>query len=143
MCRFPIEDYPKAESALVGEPGNIFLQYHSYAGEIFIHGVIGVVFSAMLLFLWILFFIGRYLCCCLWSQRFCFLCSPIPSKDGYRTCRDIYLPVIFYFVGGIAIAVAASLAFIGNEDISVAASNAFLHANGLVSDLMKFLGRSR
>lgn len=32
---------------------------------------------------------------------------------------------------------------LGNEDISKATSNAFLHADGLVTDLMKFLDRSR
>jgi hypothetical protein len=115
--RFPIEEYTRAESALVGESGDIALQFHSYAGGIATVGLIGAAVSLVLLFLWVVFFIGRYFCCCLWTQGFCFLCSPIPSKDGYRTFRDIILPVVFYIIATVAIAVATAIAFIGNEDI--------------------------
>lgn len=142
LSRFPAHEYANAETALVGEWGDLSLQYNSYAGGVAIVGLVGAIVSLTILILWIIFFIGRYFCCCLWTQSFCFLCSPIP-KDEYRTCRDILLPVIFYIMASVAIAVATAIAFIGNEDISVATSNAFLTADGLVSDLMKFLGRSR
>lgn len=140
--RFPPDEYDNAESALVGQMGDISLQYNSYAGGIVIFAVVGAAVALLLLLLWVVFFVGRYLCCCLWTQAFCFLCSPIP-KDEYRTCQDILLPVVFYLAAGVAIAVATALAFIGNEDISVATSNAFLHADGLVTDLIRFLSRSR
>lgn len=140
--RFPQQEYERAESALVGQMGDISLQYNSYGGGIVIFALVGAIVSLLLLVLWVIFFIGRYLCCCLWTQAFCFLCSPIP-KDEYRTCQDILFPVLFYLAAGVAIVTATALAFIGNEDISIATSNAFLHADGLVTDLMRFLGRSR
>ena len=134
--RFPVEDYKGAEAALTAQTAD------SYAGGIALVGLIGTAISLLLLFFWIIFFVGRYFCCCLWSQAFCNLCSPIPKED-YRICLDIILPVIIYVIALIAIVISSSMAFVGNEDISVAASNAFLHSDGLVTDLMRFLGRSR
>ena len=142
LYRFPTNEYAGAETALVGEWGDLSLQFNSYAGGVAIAGLIGAIVSLIFLILWVIFFVGRYVCCCLWTQGFCFLCSPIP-KDEYRTCRDLILPVIFYILASVAIALATAIAFIGNDDISVATSNGFLTADGLVSDLMKFLGRSR
>jgi hypothetical protein len=110
--RFPSDDYADAESELIGEMGDISSQFNSYAGGIGIFGVVGAAISLLLLLLWIVFFIARYFCCCLWTQGFCFLCSPIP-KDEYRFFQDILLPVVFYLIAGAGIAVATSMAFIG------------------------------
>jgi hypothetical protein len=51
--------------------------------------------------------------------------------------------VFLYLLTLVGIITAGSLAFVGNEDISVALSNTFLHADGLVEDLIAFLGRSK
>ncbi|KAL3781578.1 hypothetical protein HJC23_007098 [Cyclotella cryptica] len=135
--RFPVEAYNKAEAALMERTPN------SYAGEIALFGLIGAAVSMILLLIWLVFFVGRFFCCCLWSKGFCYLCSPVPKQKGYRTFQDIILPVIFYIIALVAIAAATSMAFLGNEDINVATSNAFIHADGLVIDLTRFLGRSR
>lgn len=117
----------------------------SYAREIAQIGVIGCIVAILMLLFWVVFFIGRYLCCCLWvpCSKFCFLCSPIPKKDGYSTFRDVIFPVFLYLVSLVGVTAAGSMAFIGNEDISVAITNTFLHADGLVEDLSLFLGRSK
>lgn len=58
-------------------------------------------------------------------------------------CQHIIIPVFLYLLTLVGIITAGSLAFVGNEDISVALSNTFLHADGLVEDLIAFLGRSK
>jgi len=118
---------------------------NSYVREVGLLGLIGCIVSSLLLLCWIGFFIGRYLCCCLWSpfEGCCFLCSPVPKKDGYKMCQHIIIPVFLYLLTLVGIITAGSLAFVGNEDISVALSNIFLHADGLVDDLIVFLGRSK
>ena len=118
---------------------------NSYVREIGQLGLIGCIVSSLLLLCWVVFFIGRYLCCCLWSpfEGFCSLCSPVPKKDGYKMCQHIIIPVFLYLLALVGIITAGSLAFVGNEDISLALSNTFLHADGLVEDLLVFLGRSK
>ena len=135
--RFEVDAYAKAADALYGTK-------NSYMREIAEVGLIGIVISALLLISWILFFIGRYLCCCLWNRcaSCCFTCSTVPRKEGYKTCQHIVIPGMLYLVTLVAIIAAGSLAFVGNEDISVALSNTFLHADGLGEDLSTFLVRS-
>ena len=110
--RFEADAYTNAATALYGTND-------SYAREIAQFGIIGAVVSFLVLLFWFLFLIGRYLCCCLWipCSGFCFLCSPIPKKDGYNTLRDVIIPVFLYMVSLAGITVAGSMAFVGNEDI--------------------------
>lgn len=135
--RFKVDSYAKAADALYGTK-------NSYMRDIAEVGLIGIAISALLLISWILFFIGRYLCCCLWSRcaSCCFTCSTVPRKEGYKTCQHIVIPGMFYLVTLVSIIAAGSLAFVGNEDISVALTNTFLHADGLGNDLSNFLARS-
>ncbi|KAL9183550.1 hypothetical protein ACHAXT_004406 [Thalassiosira profunda] len=136
--RFEPERYARAATALYGTDD-------SYAREVLQFGAIGCIVAIVLLLLWVLFFIGRYFCCCLWVpfSGACFLCSPIPKKEGYNVFVSIIVPVFLYLGAVVAIVVAGSSAFVGNEDVSVALSNTFLQADGLVEDLGLFLGRSR
>lgn len=136
--RFDPNEYTEAADKLYGTDD-------SYARDIGQIGIIVCIISLLLLFLWIIFFISRYLCCCLWDpcSSMCFICSPIPRQDGYNTFRHIVIPVLFYVIAIAGVTTAGSMAFVGNEDISVAISNAFLHTDGLVEDLSLFLGRSQ
>lgn len=139
--RFEMDAYKNAKSSLY----DYGMNNKSYVKEIAQVGIIGAAISVLLLIFWVIFFIGRYLCCCLWipCSGFCFLCSPIPKKDGYHTFRDVFIPISLYIVSCAGIMTAGSMAFVGNEDISVGLSNTFLHADGLAEDLRLFLGRSR
>ena len=136
--RFDVSAYKQASSKLIGAND-------SYAREMAQLGLIGCTISILLLFFWVLFFIGRYFCCCIWipCSTVCFLCSPIPKKDGYHTFRDILIPALVYVAAVAGVVAAGSMAFVGNSDINVAISNTFLHADGLVEDLGLFLGRSK
>eukprot|EP00985_Skeletonema_marinoi_P026544 scaffold20679_cov93-Skeletonema_marinoi.AAC.1 len=136
--RFPAADYSNAQEALYG------LDRDSYAGSIVVPGAIGVIVSMVLLFFWSIFFVIRYMCCCLWNScgTLCFLCSPIP-KNRYKTCSDKFIPILLYVIALVGVTVSASVAFLGNEEVSIGVSNAFLHADGLVDDLRSFLDRSR
>lgn len=135
--RFPVDDYASAKEVLYGLTSN------SYAGEIAIVGSIGVIVSLVLLIFWLVFFIIRYMCCCLWSfGTLCFLCSPTP-KNRYKTCSDKIAPILLYVIALVGVTVSALVAFLGNEQVSVAVSNAFLHADGLLDDVQSFLQRSR
>eukprot|EP00970_Alexandrium_tamarense_P005114 scaffold825_cov196-Alexandrium_tamarense.AAC.59 len=125
--RFPPERYNAAETELYGTNNN------SYARQIALFGIIGAVVAIVAFLIWIIFFVVRYLR---------FLCSTIQRKDSYRL-YDIILPVVLYIIALVSIVIAASMAFVGNEDVSVGATNTFLHANGLIEDLLLFLGRSR
>lgn len=136
--RFEIDAYEKAAQALYGTD-------NSYLRDIGLAGLIGCILSSLFLLFWFVFFIGRYLCCCLWSplEGLCFLCSAVPKKEGYKMCQHIIMPVFLYMLTLVGITAAGSLAFVGNEDISVALSNTFIHADGLAEDLSVFLGRSK
>ena len=114
--RFPIDAYKNSETELIGK------SIKSYAGNVAQFGVIGTIISMLLLVFWVVFFIGRYLCCCLWipCSSICFLCSPIPRADGYKTCKEVFIPILVYFISLVVIAAASGMAFVGNEDISVA-----------------------
>lgn len=138
FTRFTASKYEEANKRLYG------LQNHSYLSSVGIFGLVGISVALMLFLMWALFFVGRYCCCCLWTScSICFLCSPIPKKQGYRICGDLAIPILLYIIGLLGISVAAALAFIGNEDISVASTNLFLHSSGLTEDLGDFLIRSR
>lgn len=136
--RFPAADYANAQEELFG------LNRNSYAGGILGPGAIGLIVSVVLLLFWAIFFVIRYMCCCLWGScgTLCFLCSPIPKKR-YKMCADKLIPILFYVVALVGVTAAASIAFLGNEEVSVGLSNAFLHSDGLVDDLRYFLTRSR
>lgn len=136
--RFPAADYAQAQEELFG------LNKNSYAGGILGPGAIGLIVSVVLLSFWAIFFIIRYMCCCLWGScgTLCFLCSPIPKKR-YKMCADKLIPILFYVIALAGVTAAASIAFLGNEEVSVGLSNAFLHSDGLVDDLRYFLARSR
>ncbi len=138
--RFPAADYAKAEEALFG------LNRDSYAYSILGPGAVGIVAAVVLLIFWAIFFVIRYMCCCIWSSgscgTICFLCSPIP-KNRYKLFADKILPILFYIIALIGVTAAASFAFFGNEEVSAGLSNAFLHTDGLVDDLRSFLSRSR
>ncbi len=137
--RFPVDDYEKARDKLIGTHSE------SYIADVARFGFIGIIVSIVLLLLWAIFLIGRFLCCCLWipCDTLCFVCSPIPRRDGYKTCKEVIIPIICYFIALVMVAASTGIAFVGNEDISVAVSNTFLHADGLVQDLALFLGRNR
>ncbi len=136
--RFAADDYANAQEELFG------LNKNSYAGGILGPGAIGVIVSVVLLMFWAIFFVIRYMCCCLWGScgTLCFLCSPIPKKR-YKMCADKLIPILFYVIALAGVTAAASIAFLGNEEVSVGLSNAFLHSDGLVDDLRYFLARSR
>lgn len=136
--RFPAADYANAQDELFG------LNKNSYAGGILGPGAIGLIVSVVLLLFWAIFFVIRYMCCCLWGScgTLCFLCSPIPKKR-YKMCADKLIPILFYIIALVSVTAAASIAFLGNEEVSVGLSNAFLHSDGLVDDLRYFLARSR
>ncbi len=136
--RFPPDEYSKAEEVLFGATSE------SWIGEIARNALIGVILSIILLIGWFIFFIIRYMCCCLWEPcgTLCFLCSPIP-KQNYKTCSDKIVPVLIYILSLAAITAAGAIAWLGNEEVSVGLSNAFIHADGLVNDLQTFLGRTR
>lgn len=136
--RFPAADYANAQEALYG------VTRDSYAGNIALNGAIGVLVSVVLLILWLIFFVIRYTCCCLWGSCgwLCFLCSPIP-KNRYKTCSDKIVPILMYMIALVGVTAASCIAFLGNEEVSIGLSNAFLHADGLVDDLRSFLQRSR
>ena len=136
--RFPAAAYANAEKALFG------LNKNSYAGSILGPGAIGMIVSVVLLICWFIFFVIRYMCCCLWGScgTLCFLCSPIP-KNRYKMFADKIVPILLYLTSLVGITAAASFAFLGNEEVSVGLSNAFLHTDGLVDDLRSFLQRSR
>ena len=57
--RFDIESYSDAEENLIGLEG-------SYARDIGAIGMAGIAVTAVLTLMWAVFFVGRYLCCCLW-----------------------------------------------------------------------------
>ena len=135
--RFDPQLYGKASKALIDTND-------SYAREITQIGIIGIIIAFLLLCFWALFFIGRYLCCCLWAplNRICFLCSPIPKRDGYSTC-NLVIPILLYVVAVVGVTTSGAMAYVGNQDISVAISNTFLHADNLVEDLITFLDRSQ
>ena len=57
--RFDAESYAQAEENLIGFED-------SYARDIATVGVAGIAVSVVLMLLWALFFVVRYLCCCLW-----------------------------------------------------------------------------
>lgn len=139
ITRFPVDDYEKARDKLFGAHSE------SYIADVAKFGLIGIVISIAFLLIWVIFLIGRFLCCCLWipCDTLCFVCSPIPRRDGYKTCKEVIMPIIFYFFSLVMVAASTGIAFVGNEDISVAVSNTFLHSDGLVQDLALFLGRSR
>lgn len=137
--RFPPEDYSRAEEVLFGATSE------SYVGEIARNALVGVILSIVLLIGWFIFFVIRYMCCCLWEScgtTWCCLCSPIP-KQNYKTCSDKIVPVLIYILSLAAIVAAGAVAWLGNEEVSVGLSNAFIHADGLVNDLQAFLGRTR
>ena len=136
--RYNPDDYVKAKESLFG------LNRESYFGSVLVNGAIGIVISAVLLMLWIVFFVIRYMCCCLWGPcgMLCFICSPIP-KQRYKTCSHKFIPILFYIVALAAVAAAASFAFLGNEEISVGLTNTFLQSDGLADDLRSFLLRSK
>lgn len=135
--RFDAKLYGRASNALIGTND-------SYAREITQIGLIGIIIAFLLLFCWALFLISRYLCCCLWAplNRICFLCSPIPKRDGYSTC-NLVIPILLYVVAVVGVTTSGAMAYVGNQDISVAISNTFLHADNLVEDLITFLDRSQ
>lgn len=135
--RFPASGYTNAQEALTG------VTRYSYAGGIAVTGAIGVFISVMLLVIWLIFFVVRYTCCCLWSScgTLCFLCSPIP-KNRYKTCSDKLIPILLYLFALVGVTAAAALALLGNEEVSIGLSNAFIQSDGLVDDLRSFLQRS-
>mmetsp|Transcript_26694 Transcript_26694/g.39356 ORF Transcript_26694/g.39356 Transcript_26694/m.39356 type:complete len:515 (+) Transcript_26694:13-1557(+) len=136
--RYREEDYKDASDKLWGKKKG------SYARGIANFAAAGVAIAVMLSLFWIVFFVGRYCCCCLWTScRICSICSPIPRQEGYNKCGEIVFPLFFYVVCLVGITVSGSMAFVGNEDISLAVSNVFYHSSELVEDLGSFLTRSR
>ena len=136
--RFPPEDYEKAEMALIG------LEGYSYVKDLAKYSVIGIGFAVISLFCWIIFFIGRYCCCCLWTScSACYLCSPIPKEEGYHVFLQWVLPSILYFFVLVGIAFCGIISFIGNEDVNISASATFAYISALIGDLGVFLSKSK
>lgn len=136
--RFPPEDYGRAEMALIGLEGN------SYVKDLVKYSVIGIGIAVVSLFCWVIFFIGRYCCCCLWTScSACYLCSPIPKEEGYRIFLQWILPSIFYVLVLAGIAFCGIVSFIGNEDVNVSASATFAYVSALIGDSGVFLSNSK
>ena len=106
----------------------------------------GFIIGVLSLFIWAIFLVSRYCCCCLWNRcgRICTFCSPVPRRGGYKNkFRQIVLPSFFYVLSVIAVVISGALAFVSNEDITSGVTNAFYHSSGLVEDFSDFLERSR
>ncbi len=136
--RFPPEKFAKAKESLWGYQGDTYLR------SVVTFSAIGVLIAVLFLVIWLIFFIGRYCCCCLWTScGICFLCSPIPNEHGYQICCQWLLPSMIYFLTFVVLVACGIAAYIGNEDISVAASSSFIFVSALVDDMGSFLHRSR
>ena len=136
--RFSDTSYEKAENDLID------IQNASYARDLSTMSVSLLVVAAALLFLWVLYFIGRYCCCCLWTSCTAFyMCSPIPKEDGYNVFLQWIIPSVLYLMGMIGIVVCGIMSFIGNEDVSVATTDTFAYLSLLMGDLGTFLKRSK
>lgn len=129
--RFPKEDYEAAEEKLYG-----------YAGDVATLAIVGISTSIALLVFWVVYFVGRYLCCCLWTSCICKSCSPIPKSNGYNVFLQWIIPSMIYFIGFVGMIISGCFAVIGNADISVAATSCFVYVSLLVDNLGRFLDSS-
>lgn len=138
--RYPHSDYADASNRLIS------YERDSYAREIVVKFVLpGTVIGIATLIFWLVFFVGRYCCCCLWSRcgTLCYICAPIPKRRGYRKCLHIIIPIMAYLAALSAMLISGSVSYIGNEDISLGASKSFVQASGMIEDLGSWLERSR
>ena len=137
--RFHDDEYDEAEDALLD-----WQDQESYIGGMLKFAIPGLGIAVGLLLLWIIYFLGRMCCCCLWkSCDQCNVCSPIPKQEGYNICWEIRFPISLYFICLVGIVFTGTLAYIGNEDISNACTNTFNYGRGLLADSQKFLDRSK
>jgi len=133
--RYPVENYAKARKYLISYKDN-----DSYIRETAKLCIIGTVIAAVLLILWLFYFVARYCCCCLWTSfSACYLCSPIPNKEGYDGCTQWVVPSFIYVLTFTGIIASGILAFVGNEDINVATTNSFENVSILLGDIAIFL----
>ena len=137
--RFRDDEYDNAEDVLLD-----WQDQESYIGGILKFAIPGISIGLSLLFLWLLYFLGRMCCCCIWNScEQCNFCSPVPKQEGYNVCWEIRFPISFYVTCMVGIVLSGTLAYIGNEDISNACSNTFHYGRGLLTDSQQFLERSK
>ena len=140
--RFPPQLYEGARDRLTSPTDS-----GSYVRGLALNFVLpGLIIGVLSLFMWSIFLVSRYCCCCLWDRcgRICSFCSPVPRRGGYHSkCRQIVLPSVLYVLSLIAVVIAGALAFVSNEDISAAVTNTFYHSSGLIEDFSSFLERAR
>jgi hypothetical protein len=114
----------------------------SYIRQLLTPSIIGISVAIVLLLIWILYFIARYCCCCLWTTcSMCRLCSPIPREEGYRVCLHWVVPILCYVVGFLGIVLSGAIALVGNQDIDFALSESFEYVHQLLENFGIFLAQ--
>ncbi len=135
--RFTKEEYESSKEKLYG------LSQKSYLGDVATWPIVGISLSIAFFLLWLVYLIGRYFCCCLWTSCApCKFCSPIPKEDGYNILLQWIFPSLFYFAGFIGMIVSGFIALVGNNDINVAATACFAYASVLIDNIGIFLESS-
>lgn len=137
--RFRDTEYEVAEDRLFD-----WRSRDSYIGGILFFAIPGIAAGLFFLLLWVVYFLGRLCCCCLWNScEQCNYCSPVPRKEGYNICWEIRFPASLYLMCLVGIVFSGTLAFIGNEDISDACTNTFEYGDALIQDSQSFLSRAK
>lgn len=132
--RFTKDEYEASKEKLYS------LNKDSYAGNLAIPTIAGIAVACVIFWLWVLYFMVRYCCCCLWkSCSICKSCSPIPREDGYSACVQWVMPTIVYVSCFIGLVTSGFTAIVGNEDIDEAATVCFAYASLLIENLRAFL----
>jgi hypothetical protein len=131
--RFAKDEYAGAKEKLYG------LNKASYAGNVAVLTIAGIIFAIVVFVLWALYFLVRYCCCCLWTCKVCKPCSPIPREDGYSVCIQWILPTILYIGCFVGLVASGFVAIVGNEDIDEAATVCFAYASLLIENMGSFL----
>jgi hypothetical protein len=131
--RFTKEEYDSSKDKLYG------LSRESYVGDVATLTIVGFIFSIAFFVIWLIYFIGRYFCCCFWTSYCCKPCSPIPKLDGYNVLCQWVFPSVIYFGGFVGMIISGFIAIIGNEDINVAAAASFAYISLLIDNLGIFL----